>query len=692
MKRIIALLMAGVLLFAVAVSCAKQDTKQSPPSEASTETGTPPESTSDSGASDTPSDTPSGTPSDAQTDEPTDSSPSAPPAPSVPLPDNRELAGLWSRIDGSTATIPLTAAVYDSIDGGSKPPVHNATPYAYYHLFWGYADLIFVTYPSENEFAMAKEKGVEMEIIPIVKDALVFLVNKNNPVNNLTLSQLRDVYTGKTTNWKDIGGDSEPIVAYQRNEDSGSQTLFLKLLMNGQAPMKPPTEWIPESMGGLVESVSYYDNAKSAIGYSVFYYVNNMYGNNQFKLLGVDGVKPTRDTIMKGNYPLDDCYYAVMLKSTPADSPARKLVDWMLSRDGQELASLAGYIPLNPSSDAAPKDVIDPIYLGDTQKSSGTGGKTLKPNTDDVVQGSVRRPLSDMFFDGFNYVQYINGKIMEWLNSVDTESFDYTWGDYTLMRPFPGIPNDYPNYEIVTYDNRWLQINFPNGNPFFKPWDDASSNAQSFTVRLTEDISPYGVGLEEFSVTYEYGRRLLPNVDLLTLKLGIPKSPAIADKINKRLKTWTDTLPGNGAPAAQLEEFSRWCGSTDEYPYRLQPIYGTWRNLLSVSYVPQTYDGPFGYMPVLYTICFDIDTGDVVNLAAALPSELNYAHANIHTPADFTGVDRFDYPKMEYMPEGYVPKPGSVITDAWIIYNGVTINIQEPDGRILQVNFWNGVD
>ncbi|MDR0490919.1 MAG: substrate-binding domain-containing protein [Oscillospiraceae bacterium] len=688
MRKFVAVLFAVVLLFLLSVSCKKID----PAPDPVTETPTNPVTASETPVA--PTVTPSVTPSVTPTASPTDK-------PVYDVPDNRELTALWERIDGSTATIPLTAALYDLISGGDWPPVHETTPIAYYNLINGNADLIFVTYPSENEFAMAREKGIELEIIPIVKDALVFLVNVENPVDNVSLLQLRDIYAGNIKNWSTLGGANGSIIPYQRTEDSGSQTLFLKLLMGGLSPMKPPSEWVTESMGGLVESVSYYDNAKSALGYSVFYFVNNMYGNSQFKLLGVNGVKPTRNTIISGKYPLDDCYYAVVRKSTPEDSPARTLVNWLLTDDGQKLATNAGYIPLRLPDDGASEETnaIDPIYLGDAYNSSGTGGTVLKADADDILTGGVRRPLSDMFFDGFNYVRYINDEIMAELNHIENEFFLYTMGEYYLMRPFPGIPNDYPNYELEQYysysDSRRLLINFPDGNPFFKPWDHLS-NSRSYSIRLTEDISPYGVGLAEYSIAYDYDRRLLPNADLFTLSVSIPNSPAVADKINKRLKSWTDSFAGSGAPAAALKDFCDWCGSTAEDPYRLQPLYGRWRDYLSVSYIPQTYDGPSYQMPALYTICFDTKTGNTVNLADVLPLELprdlDYSLASIFAPVSLSELETRGADSMEHMPDGYIPKSGAVITDAWIIYGRISLCLTEPDGRALQVFFWDEIE
>jgi len=617
--------------------------------------------------------------------EPTPTLPTPmPEAPTMTIPDGLrdELKDFWRRIDGSTATIPLTTALYNIIDEGTQPPAHNTTPDAYIRLIEKiYTDLIFVTYPSENELRMAMENGVELEIIPVTKDALVFLVNVDNPVNNIQLSQLQDVYAGRISNWRSLGGIDENIIPYQRTADSGSQTLFLKLLMKDLPPMAPPSEWIAEAMGALVESVSNYDNSRSALGYSVFYYVNNMYGNSRFKLLGIDGVTPTRETITQGQYPLEDFYYAVMRKDTPEDSPARKLVNWLLTDSGQMLAIQAGYIPLRPIEGVVPDSVIDPIYLGDTDNSSGTGGTALKTGIEDIqpVNG-VRPPLSDLFFDGFNYIQYINSEIIASLNNVDFDlQFKIPWGEQNLKRPFSGIPNNYPNYVIYNMGNLFIEIS--EGNPFF-------NQGTNFYIRLTEDISPYGRGLPEYSFTYGYDRRLLPNVDLFTLRVNIPDKPDVAQRINEQLKVWTVTFPGGEKPIRLLESFTDWYRSSAEYPYRLQPSGSKWQDYLSVSYILQTYDGPSNYLPMLYTICFDTKTGSMVDLAKMLDGKLDYSRAFGFTPADFSDVGEYGYPDQEYMPDGYTPPAGSTITDAWIINGNVYVFITEPDGRELQFMFW----
>lgn len=591
---------------------------------------------------------------------------------------------IWGRIDGSTATIPLTAALYDKLGGDGSPPVHNTTAAAYDNLISKQSDLIFVTYPSENEFNMARENGVELEIIPVTKDALVFLVNIENPVDNISLSDIRDIYTGKISNWKTFGGADKVIAPYQRTTDSGSQTLLLKLAMDGQDPMNPLTNWVAEAMGDLVEVISGYDNTTEAIGYSVFYYVNNMYGNNRFKLLDIDGVKPTRDTITSGEYPLEDYYYAVIRKDTPADSPARKLIDWLLTDEGQTLAVRSGYIPLRPLEGVLSDDSIDPIYLGDVDFSSGTGGTALKneEEIDGMITNGVRKPLSDVFFDEFNYIQYINSEIAKQLlvTKEDEWMLSFSGEDRYTKRPFSGIPSDYPNYELRAYGH--LTINFPAENPFFV-------GAKSFVFRLSEDISPYGTGLGVYKVSYHYAGRMLPNIDLFTNKIEIPNTPDISERINTRLQTWSDAFPGDVDKVRLLESFSEWYGSTPEHPYRLQPLTGLWGNYLSVSYVLQTYDGPSTHMPAMYTMCFDITTGDVVNLPDVLPRGLPFAESQIQSLITrFEGkFSEGDYPSTEYF-DSYVPADGFVIDDAWLLGSMLGIHVTEPSGQRLQVFFY----
>jgi phosphate transport system substrate-binding protein len=255
-------------------------------------------------------------------------------------------------IDGSTVTIPMDEALMAKLTGKTieevRPYVsHNKTHEAYVNLIEGKANLILVTSPSAEESALAASMGVELEIVPIVSEAFIFLTNVQNPVNSLTFAQIVDIYTGKITNWKELGGNDTPIIAFQRPVNSGSQTGFLDLVMKDKVPMTPPSTWIFAGMGDLVEAVANYDNAKDAIGYSYYYFVTDMWGNDKVKLLKVDGIYPDKTTIANGSYPIQTAYYAIFNKNEPANSDVRKIVNWILSDDGQQLMEDSGYVKID---------------------------------------------------------------------------------------------------------------------------------------------------------------------------------------------------------------------------------------------------------------------------------------------------------------------------------------------------------
>jgi phosphate transport system substrate-binding protein len=182
------------------------------------------------------------------------------------------------RIDGSTATIPLISAVRSVLLGIAREDdvTVSGTDNAYVNLIDGGADVLLVYEPSPDTLDYAEGQGVELEMAPIGKDALVFLVNVKNPVLSLTEEQLVDIYSGKITNWKDVGGQDGEIRAYQRQLLSGSQTMMNKLVMKGTPMAEAPADYVIGEMGTLVDAVAVYDGAENAIGYNVYFYVSRM--------------------------------------------------------------------------------------------------------------------------------------------------------------------------------------------------------------------------------------------------------------------------------------------------------------------------------------------------------------------------------------------------------------------------------
>lgn len=192
---------------------------------------------------------------------------------------------------------------------------------------------------------MAAAAGVELEITPVVREGFVFLVNENNPVTSLTQEQIRGIYTGRITSWKEVGGEAQEILAFQRPINSGSQSGMLSLVMKDTPMMEAPSQFYPAEMDGLVEEILNYDNSGNAIGYSYYYYVSSMYFRKGIRLLAVDGVEPDSSTIQNGTYPYTTAYYAVLKKSEPEGSSTRRLLQW-IQREGKASAETAGYIPV----------------------------------------------------------------------------------------------------------------------------------------------------------------------------------------------------------------------------------------------------------------------------------------------------------------------------------------------------------
>ena len=143
-----------------------------------------------------------------------------------------------------------------------------------------------------------------------------------------------------------MGGADKKIVAYQRQPNSGSQTGLLDLVIGADEIMEAPSEKIIAEMGQLIDAVAVYTNEEDAIGYSYYYYVTDMWKNDKVKLMEVDGVYPDKDTISRGTYPIQTAYYAVMRSDEPKDSSASRLLQWILSEQGQQIAEEAGYVKL----------------------------------------------------------------------------------------------------------------------------------------------------------------------------------------------------------------------------------------------------------------------------------------------------------------------------------------------------------
>lgn len=243
-------------------------------------------------------------------------------------------------IDGAAALLPIYAGfvqsiypessvIYNGEDYDASSAMHYTnTRGAYKDIVDGKADIIICAQPSDEQLQYAKDNGVELEMVPIGSDAFVFIVNDSNPVNNITIEQIRGIYSGEIKNWKELGGKDIPIAAMRRNKNSGSQTALEKLM--GDTPIKP----------------DYTTLFGSPIGFSFRYYVTGMLGEGKVKILTINGIAPTAGTIADGSYPVAGNIYAIYRKGETNEN-VQKAIDFMLSPEGQKIVEQSGYIPLS---------------------------------------------------------------------------------------------------------------------------------------------------------------------------------------------------------------------------------------------------------------------------------------------------------------------------------------------------------
>jgi phosphate transport system substrate-binding protein len=218
----------------------------------------------------------------------------------------------------------------------------HGTSEAYLNLIEKRADLIFVArLPSDDERILAGKFGVQLDARPVALDAFVFLLNGENPIESLTIEQIRDIYSGRIVNWREAGGPDAPIRPYQRPRNSGSQELMQRLVMKGRAMI----EARDLLRGGLMSGVFLaLDDDVDGIGYSVYYYQEFMGPQKSVKACAVDGVLPTSESIRSRRYPLLAEVYVVVCLDLPRESPAYRLRDWLLGPAGQGVVEESGYV------------------------------------------------------------------------------------------------------------------------------------------------------------------------------------------------------------------------------------------------------------------------------------------------------------------------------------------------------------
>ncbi len=215
------------------------------------------------------------------------------------------------------------------------------TIYGFERLLNGEVDLLFGARPSAQQMELTEEMGVSLTVTPIGKEGFVFFVEDANPVQNLTSEQIRSIYHGDITNWQQVGGNKSEIRAFQRPENSGSQTMMQYFMQD--VSLKEPLQYERvSSMGGVIQEVAQYANEEGAMGYTFRYFLEELHQEKHVKMLSVDGAAPTRENISNGTYPLTVDLCVITLED-PKNPNVSAMLDFILSEQGQELVEKTGY-------------------------------------------------------------------------------------------------------------------------------------------------------------------------------------------------------------------------------------------------------------------------------------------------------------------------------------------------------------
>ncbi|MEO6096746.1 MAG: phosphate ABC transporter substrate-binding protein [Fibrobacteria bacterium] len=191
---------------------------------------------------------------------------------------------------------------------------------------------------SEREKLKQRFNSLGVEV-PSARDGLAVYLNEASPVSELSLDQVKAIYTGKLTNWKDVGGPDAKIVLYGRENNSGTYVYFRDNVLKGQ-DFAPGVQSLPGT-AAVVNAVS---KDKLGIGFGGAAYAKGLKFAKIKKDEGSTAYEPTAETVKNGSYPITRYLY-MYLKSRPTGA-LKEYIDWTLSPEGQVIVTEVGYFPV----------------------------------------------------------------------------------------------------------------------------------------------------------------------------------------------------------------------------------------------------------------------------------------------------------------------------------------------------------
>jgi len=199
----------------------------------------------------------------------------------------------------------------------------------------------------DKEKETLKEKvGKEAVEIPVAVDGLAIYLHNSNPLKEFSLEQLKSIYTGRITNWKELGGKEGKIILYSRENNSGTYAYFKEHVLENK-DFHPTAQTLP----GTAAVVNAVAKDPRAIGYGGIAYHKGIRSALVKKSADSPGIEPTMETVLSGSYPISRNLFWYLAGQPSGE--IKKLVDWVLGDDGQGVVKEVGYYPL-PKKQTAP--------------------------------------------------------------------------------------------------------------------------------------------------------------------------------------------------------------------------------------------------------------------------------------------------------------------------------------------------
>lgn len=195
---------------------------------------------------------------------------------------------------------------------------------------------IMSRFMKEKEFKKAVENGIFPVAHVVAMDGVCVVVHPSNPVKELTAEQIRDIYKGKITNWKQVAGPDSPIVAISRDTSSGTYETFHKLVMK-KKEMASKVEYVSSNP----QAHARVKTTTGAIGY-----VGLGFLDSNVKALKIDGIMPSRQTISAGTYPVTRPLFMFTNGYPKLGSMTHKFCSFYLTETGQEIIEAKGFVPV----------------------------------------------------------------------------------------------------------------------------------------------------------------------------------------------------------------------------------------------------------------------------------------------------------------------------------------------------------